>query len=83
MNAQIVKEVVLDIIERKIEILKERGVFVADYAELLLRLNRIGYTEDEVRAAIIELVKAKELKTGKYADGKGWLRDFRNMDRTE
>lgn len=81
MEAQIVKDLILDIIDRKIEILKERGIIVATYDELLLRLNRMGYTEDEVKSAIIRLVKEKEIKTGKFANNTGWLRDFRNCDR--
>lgn len=81
MIAQIVKDLILDIINTKIEIIKARGVFTASYEELLLRLNRMGYSEDEVKAAIIQLVKNKEIKTGKFADGTGWLRDFRNIDK--
>lgn len=81
MEAQIVKDLILDIIDRKIEILKERGIIVATYDELLLRLNRMGYTEDEVKSAIIRLVKDKQIKTGKFANQQGWLRDFRNCDR--
>lgn len=83
MDAQIVRDLVLDIINRKIEILKERGVFVVNYEELLTRLNRMGYNEDEIRLAITKLVKEQQLKCGKYADGKGWLRDFRRMDKEQ
>lgn len=83
MDAQIVRDLVLDIINSKIEILKERGVFVVNYEELLTRLNRMGYTEDEIRLAITKLVKEQQLKCGKYADGKGWLRDFRRMDKEQ
>jgi hypothetical protein len=83
MDAQIVKDFILDIINAKIEVIKARGVFSASYDELLLRLGRMGYNEDEVRAAIIKLVKNKEIKTGKFADGTGWLRDYRNIDKQE
>lgn len=81
MISHIVKDLILDIINTKIEILKARGVFTASYDELLHRLIRMGYSEDEVKAAIIKLVKNKEIKTGKFADGTGWLRDFRNIDK--
>lgn len=81
MDAQIVKDFILDIINAKIEVIKARGVFSASYEELLLRLGRMGYNEDEVKVAIIQLVKNKEIKTGKFADGTGWLRDFRNIDK--
>lgn len=80
MDARIVKDIILDIIDRKIEILKERGVFVVKYDELLLRLNRMGYTEEEIRSAIVTLVRSKEIKAGKFADGEGWVRDYRNID---
>lgn len=84
MDAQIVRDLVLDIINSKIEILKERGVFVVNYEELLTRLNRIGYKDEgEIRLAITKLVKEQQLKCGKYADGKGWLRDFRRMDKEQ
>lgn len=82
MNESIVKDVVLDIINRKIEILREQGVFAATYPELLSRLNRLGYNdESEIQVAIAKLVNDKQLKCGKYADKTGWLRDFRNMDK--
>lgn len=81
MDARIVKDVVLDIINRKVEILKERGVFVVNYDELLTRMMRMGYTEEEMQTAIRTLVREKEIKAGKYADGKGWLRDYRRMDK--
>lgn len=84
MDAQIVRDLVLDIINSKIEILKERGVFVVNYEELLTRLNRMGYNnEGEIQLAITKLVKEQQLKCGKYADGKGWLRDFRRMDKEQ
>lgn len=83
MDAQIVKSVILDIINSKIEILKARGIIVANYDELLLRINRMGYTEAEIRPAIVELVRTKQAKAGKFADGKGWIRDYRTIDNTE
>lgn len=83
MDAQIIKDLVNDIINRKVEMLKARGIIVVDYDELLIRLNRMGYTEQEVRPAIVELVRNKEVKAGKYADGKGWIRDYRNIDRQD
>lgn len=82
MDAQIVRDLILDIIARKIEILRDRGVFVVNYDELLTRLNRMGYVdEDEIKRAIAKLVAEKQIKCGKYADQKGWLRDFRHMDK--
>ena len=82
MDAQIVRDLILDIIARKIEILRERGVFVVNYDELLTRLNRMGYVdEDEIQCAIMKLVAEKQIKCGKYADQKGWLRDFKQMDK--
>lgn len=83
MDARIVKDTILDILNRKIEILKARGIIVVNYDELLLRLNRMGYSEEEVRPAIVELVRTKQVKAGKYADGKGWIRDYRNIDKLE
>ena len=82
MDARIVKDTILDILNRKIEILKARGIIVVNYDELL-RLNRMGYSEEEVRPAIVELVRTKQVKAGKYADGKGWIRDYRNIDKLE
>ena len=81
MDAQIVKAMILDDIHRQIEILKERGVFVAMYKRILDRLLKAGYTEAEVQSAIIKLVRNKEIKTGKFADGSGWMRDFRHIDK--
>lgn len=83
MDARIVKDTILDILNRKIEILKARGIIVVNYDELLLRLNRMGYSEEEVRPAIVELVRTRQVKAGKYADGKGWIRDYRNIDKLE
>lgn len=83
MDARIVKDYILDIIDRKIEILKARGIIVALYDELLTRLLRAGYSESEVQQAIKELVRNKEAKAGKFADGKGWIRDYRNIDNQE
>lgn len=83
MDARIVKDTILDILNRKIEILKARGIIVVNYDELLLRLNRMGYSEAEVRPAIVELVRTRQVKAGKYADGKGWIRDYRNIDKLE
>lgn len=83
MDAQIVKSLVIDIINSKVEILKARGIIVVDYDELLTRLKRMGYTEEEVRPAIVELVRNKEVKAGKYADGRGWIRDYRYIDRQD
>lgn len=81
MDAQIVKDFILDDINRQIEILKARGVIVAMYNRILKRLLLAGYSEAEVQSAIIRLVRDKEIKTGKFADGTGWLRDFRNIDK--
>lgn len=83
MDPRIVKDTILDILNRKIEILKARGIIVVNYDELLLRLNRMGYSEEEIRPAIVELVRTKQAKAGKYADGKGWIRDYRNIDKLE
>ena len=83
MDAQIVKDMILDDINRQIEILKERGVFVAMYKRILDRLLNAGYTEAEVQSAIVQLVRNKEIKTGKFADGTGWMRDFRHMDKND
>lgn len=83
MDARIVKDYILDIIDRKIEILKARGIIVASYDELLTRLLRAGYSESEVQQAIKELVRSKQAKAGKFADGKGWIRDYRNIDNQE
>lgn len=83
MDEQIVKDYILDDINRQIEILKARGVIVAMYHRILERLLLAGYSEAEVQSAIIRLVRDKEIKTGKFADGTGWLRDFRNCDRND
>ena len=83
MDARIVKDCILDIINMKIEIIKARGIIVANYDELLIRLIRAGYTEGEVQTAIRQLVREKQVKAGKYADGKGWIRDYRNVDDQE
>lgn len=83
MDARIVKDYILDIIDRKIEILKARGIIVALYDELLTRLLRAGYSESEVQQAIKELVRSKQAKAGKFADGKGWIRDYRDIDNQE
>lgn len=83
MDARIVKDTILDIINRKIEILKARGIIVVNYDELILRLQRAGYTEQEVQRSIVELVRTKQVKAGKFSDGKGWIRDYRSIDKTE
>lgn len=83
MDAQIVKDYILDDINRQIEILKARGVIVAMYNRILQRLLLAGYSEAEVQSAIIRLVRDQEIKTGKFADGTGWLRDYRNIDKQE
>ena len=80
MDARIVKDLSLSDINRQIEILRERGVFVMLYQRLISRANKMGYTEDEVKRAIIELRKSKEIMTGKFKDGTGWLRDYRKLD---
>lgn len=87
MDARIVRDVVIDIVNKKIDDLKKRGIIVANYDELLYRLQ--GYSEAEIQAAIIELVRAKMIKTGKFYHGKdengndirkGWLREIRDFD---
>lgn len=83
MDAQIVKDVVLSIIDTKIESLKERGVIVANYNEVLRYLQRVGYSEYEVQQAIRQLVSEHSIKAGKFEDGRGWLRDYRQIDRQE
>lgn len=92
MNAQVVFDTINDIIHDKVESLLSRGIIVANYDELLRSLERQGYTEDEIKVAIVELVRAKQIKTGKFyhgkdADGKdiykGWLRDYRDIDRED
>lgn len=93
MNAQIVFDAVKDIINGKIEDLLRRGIIVASYDELLRSMERIGYfNEDEVKKAIVELVRNKQIKTGKTfmgkdADGndtfKGWLREYREIDKQD
>lgn len=81
MDAQIVKDFILDDINRQIEILKARGVIVAMYDRVLKRLTQAGFTEAEVQSAIRILVRNKEIKAGKFADGTGWVRDFRHIDK--
>lgn len=85
MNPQIIKDVVDDIIKVKAEGLITQGIILATYEELSKRLMMCGYTEAEIKAAIVELVQAKQLKTGKHYHGKdeygepiykGWLRKF-------
>lgn len=83
MDAQIVKDVVLSITDTKIEKLKEQGVIVADYNEVLRYLQRLGYSEHEVQEAIRQLVREHSIKAGKFGDGRGWLRDYRQIDRQE
>lgn len=92
MDARIVRDIINDIIDKKVYKLKARGIIVANYDELLYRLLPSGYTEDEVKAAIIELVRTKTIKTGKFYHGKddngndiwkGWLREFRDIDRQD
>lgn len=81
MDSQIVKDYILDDINRQIEILKARGVIVAMYDRILKRLLLAGYSEAEVQSAIRILVREKEVKAGKFSDGRGWLRDFRHIDK--
>lgn len=93
MNAQIVYDAVIDLINGKINDLLRRGIIVAGYDELLRSMERLGYyNEDEIKAAIVELVRNKQLKTGKTFMGKdangndtfkGWLRDYREIDRQD
>lgn len=83
MDAQIVKDVVLSIIDTKIEKLKEQGAIVAGYNEVLRYLQRLGYSEHEVQQAIRQLVGDKSVKCGKFSDGRGWLRDYRQIDRQQ
>ncbi|MBQ1226828.1 MAG: hypothetical protein IIX79_01950 [Alistipes sp.] len=81
MDPQIVKNVVDEIINVKIESLKARGIIVANYDELLSYLLQAGYTEQEVQEAIVKLTREKQIKCGKFTNGKGWIRDYRTIDR--
>lgn len=87
MDARIVRDVVIDIVNKKVEDLKKRGIIVANYDEVLYRLR--DYSEAEIQSAIIELVRTKSIKTGKFYHGKddngndiwkGWLREIRDFD---
>ncbi|MCM1301966.1 MAG: hypothetical protein NC226_09630 [Bacteroides cellulosilyticus] len=82
MNPQIVKDTITAIIDDKIYKLKNRGVIVANYDELVHRLTMVGYYETEIQHAIVDLRKAGVIRTGKYQNGKGWLREIREMDKT-
>lgn len=81
MNSQIVKDTIAAIIDDKIYELKNRGVIVANYDELVHRLTTVGYSEAEIQHAIIDLRKTGDIRTGKYQDGKGWLREIREIDK--
>lgn len=81
MNPQIVKDTIAAIIDDKIYKLKNRGVIVANYDELVSRLMTVGYSEVEIQHAIIDLRKTGDIRTGKYQDGKGWLREIREIDK--
>ena len=92
MDAQIVKDAVLSIIREKVDFALARGIYRANYDEVLRRLAHFGYSEEEIRPAIVELVRTKQLKTGKTPDGvddngqpkmKGWLRDYREIDKED
>lgn len=83
MNPQIVFDVVLDLIDEKIEWAKRRGIYRANYEELEKRLLLCGYTQQEIQDAIRILVKEKKLKCGRDDSNKGWLRDYREIDKTE
>lgn len=83
MDARIVMDAIERIIYGKIQKLIDRGIIVANYDELLGKLIPIGYSEDEIREAIVELVKTRQAKAGKFEDGRGWIRDFRQIDREE
>lgn len=89
MDSRIVKDAIDSIIRNKINDLLNRGIIVANYDELLNRLANLGYTEEDIKPAIVELVQTKQIKTGKTFIGKdeqgrdmykGWLRDRRALD---
>lgn len=80
MNPRIVQDLIASIIDEKVQKLKNRGIIVADYDELVQRLTRIGYTESEIRQAIIELRNSNSIKTSKFSNGCGWLRELRQID---
>lgn len=80
MNPQIVKDTIAAIIDDKVYKMKNRGVIVANYDELLHRLTTAGYSESEIKRAIIQLRDTGAIRTGKYRDGRGWLREIREMD---
>lgn len=81
MDAQIVFDVVDDIIKAKIEWARKKGIYRANYEELVGRLTMCGYSEAEIQTAIRELVASKRIKCGKDDSGKGWLRDYREIDK--
>lgn len=83
MNPQIVFDVVLDLIVEKIEWAKKRGIYRATYKEVETRLLACGYTKEEIQDAIRILAHEKKLKCGKDASGKGWLRDYREIDKND
>lgn len=80
MNPRIVQDLIASIIDEKVQKLKNRGIIVADYDELVQRLTRIGYLESEIRQAIIELRNSNSIKIGRFSDGRGWLRELRQID---
>jgi hypothetical protein len=73
---------VSDLIDEKIEWAKRRGIYRANYEELEKRLLLCGYTQQEIQDAIRILVKEKKLKCGRDDSNKGWLRDYREIDKT-
>lgn len=81
MDARIVMDAIERIVYGKVQALIDKGIIVANYDELLARLQQMGYTEQEVREAIVTLVRTKQAKAGKFSDGRGWIRDFRQIDR--
>lgn len=83
MDAQIVFDVVDDIIKAKIEWARKKGIYRANYDELVNRLTMCGYSEAEIQTAIRELVATKRIKCGKDDSGKGWLRDYREIDKND
>lgn len=80
MNSLIVKDTIASIIDDKVYKLKNRGVIVANYDEVLHLLTAAGYSESEIKRAIIELRDTGAIRTGKFRDGRGWLREVREMD---
>lgn len=80
MDSRIVYDLIIEDINRQVEILRERGVFVVLYPRLREKLERAGYCKEEIERAIVELRKSKQIMSGKFADKTGWVRDFRKMD---